>query len=411
MLVRFQCLEKLRRAAWALLALLLLFAPALACARLASPAKEFCLCGPARSGTVAGVGDPGIGGLLATRQGGVVMHALSDLRGNVAGFVDASGAATFDAYYGAFGPLTAPTLNAPSFSTRWRDPTGFYYFGGRYYDPAVGRFLSPDPARFTDSRNLYAYCGNDPINGFDPDGLLQANPGHSSYDASLVDRVQYRPDPAYDGRYGYVARTQGGAAAAMLGLGDLLGVTTLYEAMTGRNLSSGQWMSGEEQRQSQWAAGFALAAMAIPALRGEGLVARSEASLGQRMISTELRSAVPALAAKTGPWASKDPLVGNLANKIEALYPGHVKGVNVPIYDATGKLVTDADILLNNAVLQIKSGGGKGLGGQLLRTQAASALPVIGYGPTLKPSVVTGAQKAGSLVTTSEELLLEIIKP
>jgi RHS repeat-associated protein len=141
---RFHGLEKLRRAAWALLALLLLFAPNFA------------------------------GAHLATRQSGTVYQVLSDLRGNVVGFVDASGAATNNPRYGAFGPFATPTLNAPSFSTRWRDPTGFYYFGGRYYDAAGGRFLSPDPSRFADSRNLYAYCGNDPINNCDPDGMLEA---------------------------------------------------------------------------------------------------------------------------------------------------------------------------------------------------------------------------------------------
>ncbi len=124
-------------------------------------------------------------------------------------------------------------------------------------------------------------------------------------------------------------------------------------------------------------------------------------------VSYDFTSDVP-LASK---WTSKDPLVGDLANKIDELYPGHVKGVNVPMYDTTGKLVTDADILLDNAVLQIKSGGGKGMAGQLLRTQGATDLPVIGYGPTLKPSVVSGAERAGSLITTDKDLLLEVIKP
>ena len=76
-----------------------------------------------------------------------------------------------------------------------------------------------------------------------------------------------------------------------------------------------------------------------------------------------------------------------MANKIEAAYPGHVVGVNVPVRNAAGQLVTDADILLQNAVIQVKSGGGKGLTSQLIRTEQATGLPTIGYGPTLKPSL------------------------
>ena len=111
-------------------------------------------------------------------------------------------------------------------------------------------------------------------------------------------------------------------------------------------------------------------------------------------------------------WISTDPYVAALANKIESLYPGHVQGVNMPLRDASGHVVTDADILLNNAVIQVKSGGGKGLGSQVLRkTPAGSGLPVIGYGPALKPHVVQGIERGGGLVTTDETLLLEVIKP
>lgn len=38
-------------------------------------------------------------------------------------------------------------------------------------DPAIGRFLTPDPAGFVDGPNLYAYVLNDPINLIDPSGL------------------------------------------------------------------------------------------------------------------------------------------------------------------------------------------------------------------------------------------------
>ena len=47
------------------------------------------------------------------------------------------------------------------------------YLQQRYYDPDVGRFLTPDPIGFAGGLNLYAYCGNDPVNNVDPSGLCQ----------------------------------------------------------------------------------------------------------------------------------------------------------------------------------------------------------------------------------------------
>ena len=48
--------------------------------------------------------------------------------------------------------------------------SGLYYFGARYYDPTLYRFLSPDPvipadrAVYNPQRwNLYGYCGGNPI--------------------------------------------------------------------------------------------------------------------------------------------------------------------------------------------------------------------------------------------------------
>ena len=47
--------------------------------------------------------------------------------------------------------------------------------GHRYYNPEWGRWLSPDDIEYLDPHsinglNLYAYCGNDPVNRIDPDG-------------------------------------------------------------------------------------------------------------------------------------------------------------------------------------------------------------------------------------------------
>ena len=46
-----------------------------------------------------------------------------------------------------------------------------YYYRARYYNPALGKFMSPDPLGPIVSPNLYTYCGNNPINWVDPLGL------------------------------------------------------------------------------------------------------------------------------------------------------------------------------------------------------------------------------------------------
>jgi RHS repeat-associated protein len=53
--------------------------------------------------------------------------------------------------------------------------TQLYYLNARYYDPEVGRFISQDNISYLEPEtinglNLYAYCGNNPIMGYDPSG-------------------------------------------------------------------------------------------------------------------------------------------------------------------------------------------------------------------------------------------------
>ena len=51
------------------------------------------------------------------------------------------------------------------------DETGLIYLRNRYYDPAIGRFITEDPAK--DGLNWYVYCGNNPIRYVDPTGCWQ----------------------------------------------------------------------------------------------------------------------------------------------------------------------------------------------------------------------------------------------
>ena len=60
------------------------------------------------------------------------------------------------------------------------DETGLLYYGGRYYDPQLGRFIQPDPTipDPTDSQSLnrYSYCRNNPLNETDPSGFTDGDP-------------------------------------------------------------------------------------------------------------------------------------------------------------------------------------------------------------------------------------------
>ncbi|KND55384.1 putative insecticidal toxin complex [Candidatus Paraburkholderia kirkii] len=57
------------------------------------------------------------------------------------------------------------------YSGKERDATGLYYYGYRYYQPWVGRWLSVDPAGTVDGLNLYHMARNNPVTLRDSDGL------------------------------------------------------------------------------------------------------------------------------------------------------------------------------------------------------------------------------------------------
>ena len=69
-------------------------------------------------------------------------------------------------------------LSASAFGVRhlftgqqWYQDLGLYDLRNRFYSPDLGRFLQPDPIGFRGGNNLYRYCGNNPVAGWDPFGL------------------------------------------------------------------------------------------------------------------------------------------------------------------------------------------------------------------------------------------------
>jgi RHS repeat-associated protein len=82
--------------------------------------------------------------------------------------------------YGGMQQTWTNTFNPElKFSGKEQDTeSGLYYFGARYYDPTIYRFLSPDPVISTSRAvynpqlwNLYGYCLGNPINMIDIFGM------------------------------------------------------------------------------------------------------------------------------------------------------------------------------------------------------------------------------------------------
>ena len=80
----------------------------------------------------------------------------------------------YDPFGGSLGASTS-LPNSRQFAGREYDvETQLYYHRARYYDPAVGRFISEDPIGVSGGRNSYLYAGNDPVNSRDPGGTCSA---------------------------------------------------------------------------------------------------------------------------------------------------------------------------------------------------------------------------------------------
>jgi RHS repeat-associated protein len=123
----------------------------------------------------------GIGGIISSYDiGGTSSHYLYDGLGSVTGLTDSTGSTSKTYTYDAFGNILQQSdtaANAYQFQTKQvSSSTGLVYFGARYYNPLVGRWLTPDPMGMVDGPNLYAYLNNNPVNLADPWGLCGVKP-------------------------------------------------------------------------------------------------------------------------------------------------------------------------------------------------------------------------------------------
>lgn len=130
-------------------------------------------------------------------RAGTVTYVYSDPQGTPLAEADASGniTATFD-----YRPYGAQALGSPKdgpgYTGHVNDVgSGFVYMQARYYDPAVGRFLSVDPVAPVAGNkfnfNRYGYADDNPVRYVDPDGrtCTEANKTYTCQIDKVVTQV------------------------------------------------------------------------------------------------------------------------------------------------------------------------------------------------------------------------------
>jgi RHS repeat-associated protein len=116
---------------------------------------------------------------IVTDSGGspLVRYLQQDARGNVTGVIRGTKLVQYTQYT-AWGDIDAQSINAMPDTNRmgWQglmhasDAAPYYFVRNRMYDVQTGRFLNEDPIGIVGGTNVYAFAGDDPINGRDPTG-------------------------------------------------------------------------------------------------------------------------------------------------------------------------------------------------------------------------------------------------
>ncbi len=106
--------------------------------------------------------------------GGHTYSYRCNAHGDVVALLDENGELVNSYVYDIWGKLLEVRESVPNairYNHEYYDEeTGLYYLRGRYYNPTIRRFTTPDPAE--DGINWYAYCGNNPVKYIDPSGYV-----------------------------------------------------------------------------------------------------------------------------------------------------------------------------------------------------------------------------------------------
>ena len=131
-------------------------------------------------GVTTAISHYSFGGLrIAVKRGSDLYHLHGDHLGSASLTTDGAGAAIASRAYYAYGAERSASGDLQTdhtFTGQKSDATGLLYYNARYYDPALGTFISPDtiipdPGRVIDY-NRFLYVRGSPPKYMDPGGLI-----------------------------------------------------------------------------------------------------------------------------------------------------------------------------------------------------------------------------------------------
>jgi len=172
---------------------------------------------------------------------GDVRHHHSDQHGSVRATTGADGALlqAFDYRpYGAWIGAVADVTHDVGFAGHVHDDSGLIYMGARYFDPEMGRFISPDPIvpdpTFSQAYNVYAYGFNAPLQlGDDGNAPFGAGAAFTSSNLSLFnfsinDSVSFNVNPSF-GSFGFGGSLFSGGDIGFSGVTNSSAIDTIFD--------------------------------------------------------------------------------------------------------------------------------------------------------------------------------------
>jgi RHS repeat-associated protein len=158
------------------------------------------------------------------------IYHFRDALGSIIALANSGGQLTEKYAYTAYGSAVVTGAGTAPYrftGRRFDAETGLYHYRARAYSSTLGRFLQVDPIGTEGGINLYAYVGNDPVNGLDPFGLATAQTGTSLGQGLLQSTVSAVPGS----HYASLAQQQ--VAQGNYGSAAVYGVVSVLDAAIG----------------------------------------------------------------------------------------------------------------------------------------------------------------------------------